>query len=114
GGRSSRRTRDREDVGKRVRRIEQQGGFSEAWLWCPMGERGPPSTRVVGGRFGGAHRHTVDRVILWSGCVPAEPASVSPGAESVAGNGSGRQARLLSGSGKVIVVGLLPRRKGDR
>src|SRR6266478_4738345 len=40
-----------------------------------------------------------------SGCVPAEPDSVSPGAESVTGNSSARQARLSCGSGKVIVVG---------
>jgi hypothetical protein len=26
-----------------------------------------------------AFRHTLVRVIPWSGCVPAEPASVSPG-----------------------------------
>src|SRR5271155_3888420 len=70
-------------------------------------ERGPPSTYVVGGRICGAHRHTVGRVIPWSGCVPAEPASVSPGEESVSGNGRARQARMSSGSGKVTVVGTL-------
>jgi hypothetical protein len=74
-----------------------------------MGEEkeDPPSTDVVGGRFWGVHRDTVGQIIPWSGCVPAEPASVSPGEESVPRSGSAQQARLLSGSGKVIVVGSL-------
>jgi hypothetical protein len=29
-------------------------------------------------------RYTLDRVIPWSGCAPAEPASVSPGSRSIA------------------------------
>src|SRR5205807_2121982 len=84
-------------------------GFSKALLWCSMGgrERGPPSTYVVGGRFWAVHRDTVGQVIPWSGCVPAEPASVSPGEERLPGNGSARQARLWCRSGKVIVVGPL-------
>ena len=69
------------------------------------GEKRSPATEVVEDRCGAAHRATVGRVIPWSGCVPAEPASVSPGAESVAWEGATGQDRLPSGSGKVIVVG---------
>jgi len=78
------------------------------------GEKRSPATEVVEDRWYGAHRATVGRVIPWSGCVPAEPASVSPGAESVAARGTAEQARLSGESGKVIVAGGLPWRESNR
>jgi hypothetical protein len=42
-----------------------------------------------------AFRHTVGRVIPWSGCVPAEPASVSPGERTIPQSSSPRQDELL-------------------
>ena len=39
-----------------------------------------------------------------AGCVPAEPASVSPGVRTVPRGGSSGQDQLASRSGKVIVV----------
>src|SRR4029077_8443695 len=61
------------------------------------GKKRPPSTNVVGGRFGVAHRPTVGRAIPRLGCVPAEPASVSPGDETIPGNGGRKQGRLPPG-----------------
>lgn len=61
-----------------------------SWIFGGMalvsdgGKRAPIHLRGWGPLLG-FHRHTVGRVIPWSGCVPAEPASVSPSKESLAG-----------------------------
>jgi hypothetical protein len=41
------------------------------------------------------HRHTVGRAIPWSGCVSAEPASVSPDEGTVLENGPREQEQVL-------------------
>ena len=106
GGRIGERTGAREAVGQARRRMEGSGWIFGGIARVSDGGKRSPATEVTEDRFCGAHRATVGRVIPWSGCVPAEPASVSPGETSVTGNDSARQARLSSGSGKVIVVGL--------
>ncbi len=48
-----------------------------------------PGALAAPGRWG--HRPAIDRAIPRSGCVPAEPASVSPGRGSVTGKGLAEQ-----------------------
>src|SRR5215211_1436459 len=59
-------------------------GVGPGWIFQGMtgvSERGAHSPEAGDASLGAkmAFRRTVGRVIPWSGCVPAEPASVSPG-----------------------------------
>ena len=78
------------------------------------GGKRSPATEVTEDRWCGAHRATVGRVIPWSGCVPAEPASVSPGEESVAASGSAGASPIVVRIGKSNCRWPLARREGDR
>src|SRR3954447_16588356 len=65
-----------------------------------------PGARVASPGDKMAFRRTVGRAIPWSGCVPAEPASVSPGGKRLLRKPSPAQCQSRRAAGKVIVVGL--------
>ena len=77
-------------------------GFSEAWAPASDEAKKAPEHRVLQGQQ--PHRLAVGRAIPWSGCVPAEPASVSPGEQKIAADGFPRQCQSGERTGKVIVV----------
>ena len=58
-----------------------------------------PGARDASSGIEMAFRHTVGRVIPRSGCVPAEPASVSPGARTIPESSRADKA-TCSGNGK--------------
>src|SRR6266702_8077082 len=66
---------------------QDMGGFSEAWLRCPMasGRMAPAGFHQRGPDAPSAHRRPGYPL---SGCVPAEPDSVSPGGPRLATTGS--------------------------
>ncbi len=91
GRRASRETRYESHHGRRARGLRPQTpesfpGMRSGVRW----DRAAPA-RPSRDRAAARHRRAVDRVIPWSGCVPAEPAAVSPGVEGVIETDDDRQ-----------------------
>jgi hypothetical protein len=92
-----------------------QPGSGKTHLLCAIGQELVRAGRKVLFRKCGLlvgrqpHRLAVGRAIPWSGCVPAEPASVSPGEARIAADGFPGQCQSGQRTGKAIVADIFKR-----